>query len=115
MLPPGGAAKKDMAGSIKMRARLKDGTVVVKAIIKHPMETGRRQDAESGETIPAHFIQKVQAEHKDRQVFQGYWGTGVSANPFVSFVFEGGSKGETVKLMWVDNRGESGWAEAVIQ
>ena len=98
-----------------MRARLKDGIVVVKAIIKHPMETGRRKDAESGETIPAHFIQKVQAEYQGQRIFQGYWGTGVSANPFISFAFEGGSKGETVKLTWVDNKGKSGWAETTIQ
>lgn len=88
---------------------------MVKAIIRHPMETGRRQDAESGETVPAHFIQKVQAEYKDQQIFQSYWGTGVSANPFISFSFEGGSKGELVKLTWVDNQGQSGSAEVEIQ
>ena len=104
-----------MSDSIKMRASLKENIVVVKAIIRHPMETGRRKDAQSGETVPAHFIQKVQAEHKNRQVFQSYWGTGVSANPFVSFSFEGGSKGEIVKLMWVDNKGQSDSAEVAIR
>ncbi len=104
-----------MADTIKMRARLKDGEVAVKALIRHPMETGRREDSESGGLVPAHFIQKVSAEHGDRQVFQSYWGTGVSANPFISFVFKGGSKGETVKLTWVDNKGQSDSAEAKIQ
>ena len=108
-------AKGGMSDTIRMRASLKGDTVVVKAIITHPMETGRRQDAQSGETVPAHFIQKVQAEYQDRQVFQSYWGTGVSANPFVSFAFEGGSKGETVKLTWVDNKGQFGSAEVAIQ
>ena len=104
-----------MAGSIRMRARLKDGEVTVKALIKHPMETGRRKDPESGETIPAHFIQKVHAEYNGRQVFQGYWGTGVSANPFVSFAFTGGSRDETVVLTWVDNKGQSDSTEVKIQ
>ena len=104
-----------MANTIKMRARLKDGVVTVKALIKHPMETGRRKDSESGETIPAHFIQKVYAEYNGKQVFQSYWGTGVSANPFVSFAFEGGKKEDLIKLIWVDNKGQSGNAEAKIQ
>ena len=104
-----------MAGSIRMRARLKDGEVTVKALIKHPMETGRRKDPESGEIVPAHFIREVHAEHNGRQVFRGYWGTGVSANPFVSFAFTGGSKGESVVLTWVDNKNQSDSVEAKIQ
>ena len=104
-----------MASTIKMRAHLKDGEVIVKALIKHPMETGRRKNPESGELIPAHFIQKIHVEHNGKQVFQSYWGGGVSANPFVSFVFEGGSKGEVVKLIWADNLGQSDSAEVKIQ
>ena len=104
-----------MASSIKMRAKLENGRVTVKALIKHPMETGRRKDPESGELVPAHFIQKVHAEHGGQQVFRGYWGTGVSANPFISFTFEGGGKGEIVKLIWVDNQGRSDSAETSIR
>ena len=104
-----------MTNTIKMRARLSDGEITVKALIKHPMETGRRKDPESGEVTPAHFIQKVHAEHNGKQVFQSYWGTGVSANPFVSFTFAGGSKGEVVKLTWADNQGQSDHAEVKIQ
>lgn len=104
-----------MAGTIKMRARLKDGTVTVKALIRHPMETGRRKDADTGEMVPAHFIQKVYAEHNGKIVFEGYWGTGVSANPFVSFAFEGGARGESVKLGWNDNQGGSDSVEIEIQ
>ncbi len=104
-----------MADTIRVRARLKDGEVVVKVLIKHPMETGRRKDAESGEVVPAHFIQKIHAEHNGKPVFQGYWGTGVSANPFVAFAFEGGSKGEIIKLTWVDNKGQSDTIEVEIE
>jgi len=54
-----------VAKTIKMRARRgDDGVVVVKALITHPMETGRRQDRDSGDTVPAHFIQKVVGEYK---------------------------------------------------
>ena len=104
-----------MPGTIKMRARMKDGEVVVKALIKHPMETGRRKDPETGEVVPAHFIQEIFAEYQGKPVFQGYLGTGVSANPFISFAFTGGEKGGVVKLVWVDNKGQSGSAEAPIK
>ena len=33
-----------MAGKIRIKAEEKAGTVTVKALIKHPMETGRRKD-----------------------------------------------------------------------
>lgn len=98
-----------------MRARMKDGGVVVKALIKHPMETGRRKDPDTGETVPAHFIQEVYGEYEGEQVFKGYLGTGVSANPFISFSFTGGEKGGVVKLIWADNKGQSDSAETEIK
>ena len=49
--------------SIKARAKLSDGVTTVKALIKHPMETGLRKDKKTGKMIPAHFIQEVVCEH----------------------------------------------------
>jgi sulfur-oxidizing protein SoxZ len=48
-----------MANSIKIRARAKGNAVTVKALIKHPMETGLRKDKKTGKVIPALFIQEV--------------------------------------------------------
>lgn len=103
-----------MANSIKMRVSKNGDEVIVKALITHPMETGRRVDSESGETIPAHFIQTVVAEYNGRKVFTAYWGTGVSRNPFISFKFKGGEESKTVKLSWFDNKGESDSLEMAI-
>lgn len=103
-----------MAG-IKIRASLKDDKVVVKALLSHPMETGRRKDPETQEVVPAHFIRRVFAEHGGRVVFESWWGTGVSANPFISFAFKGGAKGETLKLTWVDNHDGTDTAETKIR
>ena len=47
--------------TIKIRAKLKDDIVTVKALMTHPMETGARKD-KSGALIPAHFIQEVTCE-----------------------------------------------------
>jgi sulfur-oxidizing protein SoxZ len=48
-------------------------------------------------------------------VLTAYWGTGVSRNPYLSFRFKGGAKGETVKLSWKDNFGKSDWIETEIK
>lgn len=98
----------------KMRISKNGDEVTVKALIIHPMETGRRVDKETGETIPAHFIQTVIAEYEGKKVFTAYWGTGVSQNPFISFKFKGGEESKTVKLSWFDNQGQSDSLEAEI-
>lgn len=104
-----------MASSIKIRARKSDSpTVSVKALIKHPMETGRRRD-DDDKLIPAHFIQKVMVEHKGEVVFEAYWGTGVSKNPFVSFEFGGAEVGDKLKLSWFDNLGQSDSIETAVK
>jgi sulfur-oxidizing protein SoxZ len=100
--------------TIKIRAKEKNGEVVFKALISHEMESGLRKDKKTGETIPAHFIQEVTVEHKNDVVMKTYWSGGISKNPYLSFTFTGGKKGDEVKLSWVDNKGESDSATATI-
>lgn len=104
-----------MAKTIKMRASLKDGMTTVKALITHPMETGARKDKESGELIPAHYIQEINVTHNGESVMNAYWGTGISKNPYLSFNIKGGAAGDNVTLVWKDNLGESGTGEAAIK
>jgi len=96
-----------MGDTIKIRATEKGGVCTVKALIKHPMETGQRKDKKTGQTIPAHFIQEVVCEHNGKPVLNATWGTAISENPYISFEFSGAKKGDTVKLSWTDNKGES--------
>ncbi len=104
-----------MAGKIRVRAELgDDGVTEVKALMRHPMETGQRKD-EQGQTIPAHFITEVTATLGDRVLMQCHWGPAVSQNPFLGFRFRGGSLDEVVKISWTDNRGETGAGEAAIR
>jgi sulfur-oxidizing protein SoxZ len=100
--------------SIKMRAAAKDGVTTIKALISHPMETGTRKDKKTGEKIPAHFIQEVVCEHSGNAVMTAHWGPAISKNPYLSFRFTGGNAGDTVKLSWVDNKGNSDSAEESI-
>ena len=102
-----------MPNTIKIRAKLAGDTTVVKALISHPMETGQRKD-KAGKKIPAHFIQEVVCELNGTVVLTALWGPAVSKRPFLQFKVEGAKKGDTIKLSWVDNKGEKDSAEAKI-
>lgn len=104
-----------MTKKVKIRASLKDGVTTVKALMTHPMETGARKDKESGELIPAHYIQEVAVSLNGETVMNANWGTGVSKNPYLSFKIKGGAAGDTVKLEWKDNLGETGSGETQIK
>ncbi len=101
--------------SIKMRANIDGDVTTIKALISHPMETGTRKDEKTGEKIPAHFIQEVVCEHKGDTILTANWGPAISKNPYLSFRFTGGAAGDTVKLSWVDNKGEKDSAETTIK
>ncbi|HZP88409.1 MAG TPA: thiosulfate oxidation carrier complex protein SoxZ [Burkholderiales bacterium] len=102
-----------MANPMKIRARMIGDIVEVKVLMSHPMETGLRKN-EAGEAIPAHFIQTVLATHAERTVLAAQWGQAVSANPFLSFMFKGGQKGDVIRISWTDNKGDSRSDETTI-
>jgi sulfur-oxidizing protein SoxZ len=93
--------------TIKIRASEKNGVTTVKALMTHPMETGGRKDAKTGEKIPAHFIEEVVCKHNEETVLTANWSGGVSKNPYISFKFTGAAKGDNVELSWTDNEGAS--------
>ena len=101
--------------SIKLKAKAENGETTVKALVKHPMETGRRKDKETGEAIPIHYIQEVTCSHQGEPVLTAEWGPTISKNPFMSFTFTGGAAGEKVELSWKDNKGGSESASATIK
>ncbi|WP_126452143.1 thiosulfate oxidation carrier complex protein SoxZ [Sulfuriflexus mobilis] len=104
-----------MAKGIKIRATAKKDSTTVKALMSHPMDTGLRKDKKTGKVIPAHFIQEVKCEHNGNAVLTALWGPAISKNPYLSFKFKGGNKGDSIKISWVDNKGESASQEAQIR
>jgi sulfur-oxidizing protein SoxZ len=102
-----------MADPMKIRANLVGDSTEVKVLMSHEMETGQRKDAQ-GQTIPAWFIQNVVVAWNGRTVLSAQWGTAVSKNPFLSFKFKGGAKGDKIAITWTDNRGDKRTDEAVI-
>jgi sulfur-oxidizing protein SoxZ len=102
-----------MADPMRIRAAARDGSVNVKVLMSHEMETGQRKDS-SGAVVPAHFIQSVTATHQGKIVLAAQWGPAVAKNPFLEFNFKGGQKGDKLSVTWTDNKGESRSDEAKI-
>ncbi|VVE84424.1 thiosulfate oxidation carrier complex protein SoxZ [Pandoraea sputorum] len=102
-----------MGNPMRIRATEAGGVVEVKALMSHIMETGQRKDA-SGNIVPAHFIQTVTVTCNGKTVLTAEWGPAVSKDPFMSFKFKGGKKGDKVAVTWADNKGDSRTDEATV-
>lgn len=102
-----------MADPMKIRANLVGDKTEVKVLMSHEMETGQRKDAQ-GKVVPAWFIQTVNATWNGKTVLTAQWGPAIAKNPFLSFRFKGGAKGDKVQVAWVDNRGDKRSDEATI-
>ena len=88
------------------RGAVKKGDVVeIKSLIKHPMESGQRKDKNTGEPIPAHFIESVVVEYGGKDVLKAKWTGAVSKDPFFSFFIKAGASGP-IKMTWKDNKGQ---------
>jgi sulfur-oxidizing protein SoxZ len=104
-----------MGKPIKIRAKVKGDVAEIKALMPHDMESGLRRDSKTNKLIPAHFITDIEAEYAGEIVMTAYWGPAVSKNPYVAFSFSGATAGETIKIRWHDNTGDSSETEAVLK
>ena len=102
-----------MADPMRIRAQSSGGNAVVRVLMSHEMETGQRKDA-AGKTIPAWYIQEVNATLNGKPVFTAEWGPAVSKNPFLQFTVKGAKAGDKIGVVWKDNRGESRSDEATV-
>ena len=101
--------------SIKIRSKRLTDYTLVRTLIAHPMETGKNKNAETGELIPAHYIQTLTFSHNDKIMSECQMGFGVSKNPFFSFRLKSTNAGDTVAISWVDNLGYHDSKEHIIQ
>lgn len=102
-----------MGSPMRIRAASSGDVVEVKVLFRHDMESGLRKDKD-GKLIPAHFIQSVVAKVKDKVVLDANFGTSISRDPFLSFKFKGGAKGDKIAVTWKDNTGDSRTDETTI-
>ena len=103
-----------MAEPMKIRASMSGDTADVKCLMNHPMETGLRKDAKTGQMVPAHHITNVMATVNGKTVLDAQWGGGISKNPYLAFKVKGVKKGVAVVVSWTDNKGDKNSAEAAI-
>ncbi len=96
--------------TFKIRSRFKGDVATIQCQLTHPMESGLRKD-KKGKIIPAHFIQKFTCEHAGDLVLDTELNGTVSKNPYIKFRLKGVKEGDTLKLHWVDNKGNSDTAE----
>lgn len=104
-----------MASTIRLKTKTSDGVTTVRAIIRHPMETGFRIDSETSELVPAHYINEVIVKHNGNVVMSCDWSRAVSKNPYLSFMFKGADVGDKLELTWRDNKNKSDSIETLIE
>jgi sulfur-oxidizing protein SoxY len=109
----GGSANEKFEPSMKLRAKNSGDMTEVKAIIIHPMHTGHGKD-DTGEVIPAHFIQTATVSLNGKPVLDLLLGTGISKNPYLTFKLKGAKPGDKIAVTWTDNKGLSGSGETEV-
>ena len=101
-----------MAGTTKIKAKLKDGIVEVKALVTHPMLS--YQEAERAKK-EVNFITYVVAKVGDKVVFEASTSQFLSKDPYIKFSFKGANAGDTIELTWKDLKGNTDVSTEVIK
>ena len=102
-----------LIGRVQVPASVRKGEAFeVRVLVQHPMETGFRRDMNGG-AIPINILDKVSCRYAGREVFSAELGSGMSANPYLSFFLKADASGE-IEVAWSDDRGEKGRATATV-
>jgi sulfur-oxidizing protein SoxZ len=102
-----------LLGRVQVPPAVRKGDVFeVRVLVQHPMETGFRRDMNGG-AIPINILDKVSCRYGGREVFSAELGSGMSANPYLSFFVKAEASGE-IEVVWSDDRGEKGRATAAV-
>ena len=90
--------------SIRVPPKVAPGEVFpVRAVVRHPMESGFRHD-NVGKRIPRHVIEEFVCEYGGREVFRVQMGSGITTNPYFLFYVRGVDSGD-MNFTWTDDRG----------
>lgn len=99
---------------IVIRAKHAKGVTKIRVLISHPMIGHNDLNSSNGENNRPHFIQDITCSLNGNTIMSALCGSYVGKDPFLAFEFAGGNKGEIIRVTWVDNWGERGSTEAVI-
>jgi len=89
---------------MSIRAQRSTGQTQVRVLMRHPMESGQRQDG-AGQPIAAWFIQHVSASLNGQELLRAQWGPAVARDPFLQFSLLSAQAADTLSLRWSDNHG----------
>jgi sulfur-oxidizing protein SoxZ len=97
--------------SVPQNARRGD-QIEIRIAIQHPMETGYRVE-DNGTAITKNVINKLVCRYNGAEVFRAEMGSGISANPYLSFFIVAAASGE-LRFDWVDDTGVAGSERSAI-
>jgi sulfur-oxidizing protein SoxZ len=102
---------------MKVKAKLKNGVVKVKAMAKHEMSTYNQAEKKTGNKDDANFITHISATLKStgETIFDMSTSQFLSKNPIFKFQFKGAQKGDKVLMSWVDRKGKTGKGKGKIK
>ena len=101
---------------MKVKAKLKNGIVSVKAMAKHDMVTYNQAEKKTGNRDDANFITHISATVNGETVFDISTSQFLSKNPIFKFKFQGiGAKGDKVLMTWTDRKGNTGKGKGKIK
>jgi sulfur-oxidizing protein SoxZ len=102
-----------MASAIKVKPKLKNGVVKVKAMAKHEMSTYNQAEKSTGDRENANFITHISATCNGETVFDVSTSQFLSKNPIFKFQFKGDfKKGDQVIMTYTDRKGNVASSDA---
>ncbi len=103
-------------GAIKVKPKLKNGIVKVKALASHEMTTFDMMQKKTGNRDDANYIEHISASVNGEVVWEASTSQFLSKNPIFKFQFKGiGAKGDKVVMTWTDRKGKTGTGKGKIK
>ncbi len=96
-----------MSIKIRIRGKSVNGVAEIKALIKHPMESGVRLDQKTGKPFPAEFIDTVSVLVNGNKAIDSQWSGAISSNPYLAIKVNA-KVGDEVSIQLSDNTGATG-------
>jgi len=102
---------------MKVKAKLKNGVVKVKAMAKHEMSTFNMMEKKTGDRENANFIFHLTGTVNGETVFDMSTSQFLSKNPIFKFQFkaDGFKKGDKLLMSWTDRKGKTGKGKGKIK
>ena len=101
---------------MRIKAKLKNGVVDVKAMAKHEMLTYDVAEKKTGDRNNANYITHVSGTVNGETVFDMTTSQFLSKNPIFKFGFKGiGAKGDKLVMTWVDLKGKTVTSDTTIR